>query len=114
MGAHRRDEAELRTFFELGKKLGLVDLRESQRNAKGLVEKLVKEYDVTFSIHNHIRDLRRLHRQRIQVWDPIYRSNGCASGTPVWDLLRYRALRRSHGEVLPTLRKIGSRLRSVH
>lgn len=51
-----QDEAQLRRFFELGRKLGLRGFTGEPAPAQwDMVEKLVKEFNVTFSIHNHAK-----------------------------------------------------------
>jgi sugar phosphate isomerase/epimerase len=49
-----QDEAALRKFFEFGKKLGVTGYTGEPAEAQwDMVERMVKEYGVTFSIHNH-------------------------------------------------------------
>lgn len=49
-----QDEAALRKFFEFGKKLGVTGFTGEPTEAQwDMVERMVKEYGVTFSIHNH-------------------------------------------------------------
>jgi L-ribulose-5-phosphate 3-epimerase len=49
-----QDEAALRKYFEFGKKLGVSGFTgEPAEKQWDMVERMVKEYGVTFSIHNH-------------------------------------------------------------
>ena len=49
-----QDEAQLRRFFEQGKKLGTTGFTgEPMESQWDMLEKLLKEYDFTFAIHNH-------------------------------------------------------------
>ena len=49
-----QDEAQLRRFFEQGKKLGVSGFTgEPMESQWDMLEKLLKEYDFTFAIHNH-------------------------------------------------------------
>jgi sugar phosphate isomerase/epimerase len=49
-----QDEAQLRRFFEQGKKLGVSGFTgEPMESQWDMLEKLLKEYDLTFAIHNH-------------------------------------------------------------
>jgi sugar phosphate isomerase/epimerase len=49
-----QDEPALRKFFEFGKKLGVSGFTGEPAEAQwDMVERMVKEYGVTFSIHNH-------------------------------------------------------------
>lgn len=51
-----QEEASLRRFFELGRKLGLRGFTGEPAPAQwDMVERLVREFDVTFSIHNHAK-----------------------------------------------------------
>jgi|GEM_PF-480425 len=51
-----QDEGQLRRFFEFGKKLGVTGFTGEPAPAQwDMVEKLVKEFGVTFSIHNHAK-----------------------------------------------------------
>jgi len=49
-----RDEGQLRRFFEQGKKLGVSGFTgEPMESQWDMLEKLLKEFDFTFAIHNH-------------------------------------------------------------
>lgn len=49
-----QDEAALRKFFEFGKRLGVTGFTgEPAEKQWDMIERMVKEYGVTFSIHNH-------------------------------------------------------------
>jgi sugar phosphate isomerase/epimerase len=49
-----QDEAQLRRFFEQGKKLGVSGFTgEPMESQWDMLEKLLKEFDFTFAIHNH-------------------------------------------------------------
>jgi sugar phosphate isomerase/epimerase len=67
-----QDEAALRKFFEFGKKLGLSGFTGEPAEAQwDMVEKLVKEFDVTFSIHNHARGFEAEYfGGPYPYWDP--------------------------------------------
>ncbi len=65
-------EAELRKVFEFAKKLKLVSLTGEPPNVEkdlDLIEKLVKEYDIQFCLHNHQKD--EAHPD-YKNWDPNY------------------------------------------
>ena len=49
-----QDEAQLRRFFEQGKKLGTTGFTgEPMESQWDMLEKLLKDFDFTFAIHNH-------------------------------------------------------------
>jgi len=63
-------EAALRKVFDFAKKLKLVSLTGEPPDGKenfDLVEKLVKEYDIRFCLHNHRNDPTR---PEYKNWDP--------------------------------------------
>src|SRR5688572_5982245 len=63
-------EAALRKVFEFAKKLDLVSLTgEPPISGFDLVEKLCKEYDIQFCLHNHRKDE---NKPDYQVWNPDY------------------------------------------
>lgn len=66
------DEAQLRRFFEFGKKLGLAGFTgEPAERQWDMVERLCKEFDMTFSIHNHIRGFEAPYLGgEYRYWDP--------------------------------------------
>ncbi len=64
------DEAECRKVFEFAKKLGLRGITsEPAPEAMDLIEKLVKEYDITMGIHNHPKQPKN---PNYKFWDPNY------------------------------------------
>jgi sugar phosphate isomerase/epimerase len=64
------DEAECRRVFEFAKKMGLYAVTsEPDPEAMGLIEKLVKEYDIKLAIHNHPK---RDDDPGYKFWDPGY------------------------------------------
>ncbi len=70
--AEKDPESALRKVFEFAKKLDLVALTGEPPDAKenfDLVEKLVKEYDVRFCLHNHRKDDKKPDYKN---WDPNY------------------------------------------
>lgn len=66
-------EAALRNTFEFAKKMGFVALTgEPPESGFDLVEKLCKEYDIRFCLHNHRRDESHPNYKN---WDPNYTIN---------------------------------------
>ncbi len=64
------DEKECRKVFEFAKKLGLRGVTsEPSPEAMDLIEKLVKEYDITMGIHNHPK---QPNNPGYKYWDPNY------------------------------------------
>jgi len=64
------DEKECRKVFEFAKKLGLRGVTsEPSPEAMDLIEKLVKEYDITMGIHNHPKQPKN---PSYKYWDPNY------------------------------------------
>lgn len=64
------NEQECRKVFEFAKKLGLRGVTsEPAPEAMDLIEKLVKEYDITMGIHNHPK---RKDNPNYKFWDPNY------------------------------------------
>ena len=70
--AAKDPEAELRKVFDFAKKLNLVSLTGEPPNVEkdlDLIEKLVKEYDIRFCLHNHQKDVAN---PKYRNWDPNY------------------------------------------
>jgi len=67
-----QDEAALRVFFEFGKKLGVNGFTgEPAEKQWDMVERMIKEYGVTFSIHNHARTFEAEYfGGPYPYWDP--------------------------------------------
>lgn len=70
------DEAELRPFFEWAKKLGVTGFTgEPAESQWDLVERLVREFDLTFGIHNHAKGFEADYfGGPYRYWDPRYTS----------------------------------------
>ena len=69
----KNPEAELRKTFEFAKKMDFVALTgEPPESGFDLVEKLCKEYDIRFCLHNHRKDAAH---PAYQNWDPAYTAN---------------------------------------
>lgn len=69
-----QNEADLRRIFEFGKKLGVTGFTgEPAERQWDLVEKLLKEFDLTFAIHNHINGFDAPYIGKpYRYWDPAY------------------------------------------
>ncbi len=68
--AGNKDETGPRKVFEFAKKLGLRGLTgEPPEDQLDIVEKLAKEYDIQFCIHNHRKDDKKPDYKN---WDPAY------------------------------------------
>lgn len=69
-----QDEAALRKFFEFGKKFGLSGFTGEPAEAQwDMLEKLVKEFGLTFSIHNHAKSFEAPYfAGPYKYWDPRY------------------------------------------
>lgn len=67
-----QDEAALRKFFEFGKRLGVTGFTgEPAEKQWDMVERMVKEYGVTFSIHNHWKGFEAPYFEgSYPYWDP--------------------------------------------
>jgi sugar phosphate isomerase/epimerase len=64
------NEQECRKVFEFAKKMGLRGVTsEPAPEAMDLIEKLVKEYDITMGIHNHPKQPKN---PNYKFWDPNY------------------------------------------
>jgi sugar phosphate isomerase/epimerase len=64
------NEAECRSVFEFAKKMGLIGVTsEPDPRAMDSIEKLVKEYDIRLSIHDHPK---RANDPNYKFWDPNY------------------------------------------
>jgi L-ribulose-5-phosphate 3-epimerase len=111
------DEAELRKFFVFGKKIGVAGFTgEPAERQWDMLEKLLKEFDVTFSIHNHIRGFEAPYLGgEYKYWNPLYTFERLRERDPrfgiCFDTGHYV---RSQGDALQTLKTIGSRCLSVH
>ncbi len=68
--AGNKDETGPRKVFEFARKLDLRGLTgEPPEDQLDIVEKLVKEYDIQFCIHNHRKDEKKPDYKN---WDPAY------------------------------------------
>ena len=67
-----QNEAQLRPFFELGRKLGLTGFTGEPAEAQwDMVERLVREFDLTFGIHNHAKGFEAEYLGGpYRYWDP--------------------------------------------
>ena len=63
------NEPEARKVFDFARKLGLRGVTTESTESIDLIEKLVKEYDITVGYHNHPR---RPNDPNYKVWDPYY------------------------------------------
>jgi sugar phosphate isomerase/epimerase len=63
------DEAKARAIFEFAKKMGMYGITTESVDALDTIEKLVKEFDLCVSIHNHPK---RENKPDYKVWDPHY------------------------------------------
>jgi len=63
------DEAAARKIFEFAKKFELYGITTESVDAIDTIEKLVKEYDIHVSFHNHPR---RAKDANYKMWDPNY------------------------------------------
>lgn len=111
------NEADLRKFFVFGKKLGLAGFTgEPAERQWDMLEKLLKEFDFTFSIHNHIRGFEAPYiAGEYKYWDPTYTFERLRDRDPRFGICYDTGHHaRSQGDVLATLKKIGDRVRSVH
>ena len=67
------DEKQMRRVFEFAKKMGFVSLTgEPPEASLDLIEKLCKEYDILFCLHNHRREE---DKPDYKYWDPSYNLN---------------------------------------
>ena len=112
-----QDEAALRAIFAFGKRLGVTGYTgEPREDQFDMVERGVKEFDVTFAIHNHIRGFEAPYLGGpYKYWD----------SAATFALLKGRDPRlgicfdtghaaRSGLDTLATLRAIQGRCLSVH
>jgi len=64
------DEAACRKVFEFAKKMGFIGVTsEPDPKALDVIEKMVKEYDIRVSIHNHPK---RPNDPNYKMWNPEY------------------------------------------
>jgi sugar phosphate isomerase/epimerase len=64
-----KDEAAARKIFEFAKNMGLYGVTTESVDALDTIEKLVKEFDIRVSIHNHPK---KRNDPNYKVWDPNY------------------------------------------
>jgi len=111
--AGSKDESRPRKVFEFARKLGLRGLTgEPPEDQFDIVEKLAKEYDIQFCIHNHRKN--ESHPE-YRNWDPSH----------VWSLMKNRDRRigacvdtghlaRSDLKPVDAIKTLGHRVLSVH
>jgi L-ribulose-5-phosphate 3-epimerase len=112
-----QNEAELRRFFEFGKKLGIAGFTgEPAERQWDLVEKLVKEFDLSFAVHNHIKGFEAPYiGGEYRYWDPAYTFEKLRGRDPRFGIcLDTGHVARSGLDPLAVLRKIEGRCLSVH
>jgi sugar phosphate isomerase/epimerase len=68
------DEVALRKFFEFGKRLGLQGFTgEPAEPQWDMVEKLIREFDMIFALHNHVKGFEAPYiGGEYKYWDPRY------------------------------------------
>jgi sugar phosphate isomerase/epimerase len=111
------DENALRRFFEFGKKLGVQGFTgEPAEPQWDMVEKLVREFNMIFAVHNHIKGFEAPYiGGEYKYWDPRY----------TFERLKTRDERfgicfdtghaaRSGLDVVAVLKAIAGRCHSVH
>lgn len=114
-----QDEAQLRKFFEFGQKLGLIGFTgEPAERQWDMIEKLLKEFDMTFAVHNHIKGFEAPYiGGEYKYWDPNYTFDRLEADRRdrrfgiCFDTGHYL---RSGGDPVATLKRIGYRVLSVH
>jgi sugar phosphate isomerase/epimerase len=117
--AIEQDEAKLRKIFDFGKKLGLAGFTgEPAERQWDLVEKLIREYGFTFSIHNHIRGFEAPYiGGEYRYWDPNWTYDQLEAQKRdsrfgiCFDTGHYL---RSGGDAVATLRRIAPSVVSLH
>ncbi len=114
-----QNEAELRKIFEFGKRLGITGFTgEPAERQWDMLEKLLKEFDFTFAIHNHIKGFEAPYiGGEYRYWDPGYTFSKLEvqRRDPRFGICFDTGhFLRSGGDALSTLKQIGSRVRSVH
>jgi len=124
---YARDEATARKQFEFAKKLGIkivvgvpYGIREGEKDGWGpqrfesekmldIIEKLVKEYDVKYAIHNHGPDLATLYPTAEAVWARIEKRD-----PRIGFCLDVGHQRRAGVDPVAAIRKYADRIFDVH
>lgn len=111
--AGNKDETGPRKVFAFAKKLGLRGLTgEPPEDQLDIVEKLVKEYDIQFCIHNHRKDEKK---PEYKNWDPAYVLSLVKNRDPrMGACVDTGHLVRSGLKPADAIKTLGSRVLSVH
>jgi sugar phosphate isomerase/epimerase len=114
-----QSEPDLRKFFEFGRKLGIKGFTgEPAERQWDMIEKLLKEFDLTFSIHNHIRGFEAPYiGPEYKYWDPSYtfkRLEEQKRDRRFGICLDTGHVARSELNPLAVLKTVGSRVNSLH
>jgi sugar phosphate isomerase/epimerase len=106
-------EAALRKVFEFARKMDMVALTgEPPESGFDLVEKLCKEYDLKFCLHNHKRDEAK---PEYKNWDPSYTIKLMEKRDPRMGFcLDTGHLVRSGLKPVDAIKLFGKRLHSLH
>jgi sugar phosphate isomerase/epimerase len=117
--AIEQDEAALRRIFTFGKRIGLAGFTgEPAERQWDMVEKLAKEFDMTFAIHNHVRGFEATYiGGEYHYWDPNWTFDQLEAQRrdPRFGIcLDTGHYLRSGGDALATLKRIAPRVLSVH
>lgn len=113
--AQKDPESALRRVFEFGKKLNMVSLTGEPPDARenfDLIEKLVKEFDLRFCLHNHRKDD---NKPDYKYWDPAYTMNLMKGRDPRMGVcLDTGHLVRSGLKPVAALKTLQGRVHSLH
>ncbi|MEA3209368.1 MAG: hypothetical protein QOE70_2425 [Chthoniobacter sp.] len=112
-----QDEAALRRFFVFGKKLGVSGFTgEPAERQWDMVERLLKEYDLTFAVHNHPKEFDAPYiGGPYRYWDPRYTAQKQTGRDPRFGIcLDTGHAARSGLNNVEVLKAIAGRCLSVH
>ncbi|HEX8913219.1 MAG TPA: TIM barrel protein [Humisphaera sp.] len=111
------DESALRRFFEFGRKMNLAGFTgEPAEYQWDLVERMVRAFDVTFSVHNHPRGFAAEYfRGEYRYWDPRYTATRLRGRDERFGVcLDTGHVARSGLDNVAVLREVGGRCLSAH
>ena len=111
--AGSQDEKKPRQVFEFARKLGLRGLTgEPPEDQLDIIEKLAKEYDIQFCIHNHRKEAAK---PEYRNWDPAYVLSLVKNRDPrIGASLDTGHLVRSGIKPVDAIKTLGQRVLSVH
>lgn len=112
MGAVAKDEAKARAFFDLAVSLGARNIGTDSVDSLGTIEKIIGDYPLTVSFHNHARDPKK---PEYRNYDPAFIRDLLKNRHPRLGVCADTGHYATSGVVpLEAIKMLAGRINSVH